>query len=177
MANIDSQNQVKMKLREQMQQMQAKLRRLEVTIRSAEVENTNLKNVAKAEEELRKIRNDQEAQILSVASKAQTESFEWTSGICEEVSAQNSEVVERTSSLKLQMSERQMTNVQRLLSNIKEDMAANQTEMETRIPTFIAEYEAKSQDLTLRNATLTQQVELLGVDFRKNKAEEDALAS
>ena len=47
--NLDQQNQQKQGLRDTLQEMQAKLRRMEINIQSAEIENENMKNVQQFE--------------------------------------------------------------------------------------------------------------------------------
>ena len=48
--------------------MQSKLREMQVTIETEQIKNDNLKNVRNIEEELRKARDEKEAEMLAVAN-------------------------------------------------------------------------------------------------------------
>lgn len=62
--NFDDQNAKKQALREQLFQMQVKLRKMQVTIEQDKIKNENLQNVQKFETELRKVRDTKESEML-----------------------------------------------------------------------------------------------------------------
>ena len=55
--------------------MQTKLRKMDINIESAQIENENLKNVQNQEVDLRQTRDSNEKLLLEVASNAQDESM------------------------------------------------------------------------------------------------------
>ena len=79
LGKLDQQNTQNQTMRDQLQAMQAKLRRMEVGNSQAVIENENLKNVLKFETDLRKARDAKEQQLLGVASAVQDDSMKWAS--------------------------------------------------------------------------------------------------
>ena len=65
--------------------MQSKLREMQVIIETEQIKNDNLKNVRNIEEDLRKARDDKEAEMLAVASTTQKDSMKWVMGALAEV--------------------------------------------------------------------------------------------
>lgn len=140
---IDGTNSKKQAMREKLMSMQQKLRKIEIECEQAQIENMNLVNVEKQEAELRATRDANETLLLGVASNSQNESMKWTSQKIEEIIDQDKLVLSKQEFLTKKMNLRQSLNVTKLVNMIETDMKANQDEINSKIPSFLQEYEQK----------------------------------
>ena len=169
---LREQNSKKQILRDKLQEMQAKHRRMEISIQSGQIENENLKNVQKFEEELRKSRNKKESEILEIASSTQKASMAQATSTIKEFMVQDKKVKEQTDDLKKKMAFRLQNNVQDLLGNIEENMEANRNEIEIKIPQYVKEYEEKYLGMSQANLKLSEQIENLESTFSDTQQKE-----
>jgi len=135
----------------------------------------NLVNVEKQEAELRATRDANETLLLGVASNSQNESMKWTSQKIEEIIDQDKLVLSKQEFLTKKMNLRQSLNVTKLVNMIETDMKANQDEINSKIPSFLQEYEQKHAHYVQQNEMLKGQVGQVKADYESQKAEEQAL--
>ena len=103
---LREQNSRKQILRDKLQEMHAKLRRMDMDIETKVVENTNLENVQKFEDDLRQGRNQKETTILKLVQDTQKESMAFTGSYVKEYMTQDMKVKTHTDDLKKKMAQR-----------------------------------------------------------------------
>ena len=77
-----------------------------------------MKNVLETENDLRKFRDKNESDLLTIASKTQQESAHWMGSNMKTVTTEDDKIKKETQALKDEMEHRKTTIVQQLLSEI-----------------------------------------------------------
>ena len=117
--------QQKQALRDRLEEMQAKLRNMQVNIEQEQVKNANLRNIKDAENQLRDKRNETELQLLNHAQDVQRESMKETQGAVTDIKKQDEQVIKMGEDLTKKMNFRLTNNVESLIRQIKHDMDTN----------------------------------------------------
>ena len=68
MNKFENQNNEKQDLRDRLYDMKNKLREMQVSIEQESIKNDNLKNVKNIEQDLRKVRDQQETELLKISA-------------------------------------------------------------------------------------------------------------